>query len=172
MRTVYANPWPSPTPALFLRLVLAPACLLLSSLAIAGPGRGACADSPAVFMDESTAASHLVAKRGPGIPADAPRLFRLERVVLWLTVDRSGRICDLTPALGSPELIREAIQLVRTSWKYRRFLIDWKPATVQFPVTLWLVASKSKTESVATARPFRQERAGQGLHNPPWRVFS
>lgn len=143
---------------------------LIHSLARAHSGVPVCADRPSVFMDERTAASHLIAKREPEIPADAPRLVRPEKVVLWVSVDRRGRICDLQPALGHPEVTEAAIRWVKTYWKYRPFLINWKPTSVQFPVTLWLVPSKPKAEQVATAFPAGQDPAGRDRLSLPVRA--
>jgi hypothetical protein len=90
-------------------------------------------------MDERTAATHLLAKRDVEIPADLAWFSQVEKVVLLVTVDRQGTICDLKAVSGPAELRRIAARVVKKHWRFRPFLVDWKPVAVQFPVTVRFV---------------------------------
>lgn len=45
-------------------------------------------------------------------------------------------MCDLKPVAGPAELRKAALKVVRTYWRFRPFLVDRKPAVVQFPVAV------------------------------------
>jgi len=115
--------------------------LALAILAGSGPPRllAQCLEKPAVWMNESAAESHLLAKRDLALPSKAPRLARVREFLLLVTVDREGSICDVKPISGPEESARVAIETVRKHWRYRRFLLDWKPVIAQFPVRLKVV---------------------------------
>jgi hypothetical protein len=101
-------------------------------------------------MDERTAASHLLSKRDLEVPAAFP-LARVNEVKLLVTVDRDGAICDVRAMAGPKELRPAAVQIVWNHWRYRRFLVDWKPTVVQFPVTVRTAPVRSGTPPVTIA---------------------
>jgi len=105
-------------------------------LAASQAGWAQCREQPAVFLDERTAATHLLAKVDPELPATASPLDITAAVVLRVTVDRRGRICALTPVSGPPDLHRPALDTVKKHWRYRPFRLNWKPVVAQFPVTV------------------------------------
>ncbi len=123
-------------------VVLAP---LLSPLAVA-----ACKEKPTVWMDEATAASHLLSKRDLVAPTARP-LTRIAEVVLMVTVDREGAICDAQPLTGPKDVKAAAVKIVLDHWRYRRFLVDWKPVVAQFPVTVKAVPVRSGTPPMTIA---------------------
>lgn len=103
-------------------------------------------------MDEPTAASHLLSKQGPALPEAIPVLTRIRKVVLLVTVDRKGGVCDVKPVWGPPELRKPARQIVKDHWRYRPFLVDWKPVVAQFPVTVIFLPPKRDPYWVAGAK--------------------
>jgi hypothetical protein len=112
--------------------------------------RAVCEEKPTVWMDERTAASHLLSKRDLEVPAAFP-LARVNEVKLLVTVDRDGAICDVRAMAGPKELRPAAVQIVWNHWRYRRFLVDWKPTVVQFPVTVRTAPVRSGTPPVTIA---------------------
>jgi hypothetical protein len=114
-------------------------------------------------MDEKTAESHLLAKRDLQIPADAPRLARIQKVILQVTVDREGTICDVEPASGRQDLRETAVKIVKEHWRYRRFLVDWKPVVAQFPVTVHFLLPRTEPRLVVRRQTPAQART-QGSH--------
>jgi len=135
--------------ALFADKVLG--CALISAFALAADAAAQCREKPTVQMDERTAESHLLEKKDPELPAAASGLVRLRRIVLLVTVDREGTICDVRPLTGPKELRRAAVTVVKKHWKYRPFLVDWKPVVVRFPVSVTFVVPKSGPEMKAKA---------------------
>jgi hypothetical protein len=95
-----------------------------------------CPEKPSLWLDEPTAASHLVTRRDAELPAGKVRLRGVQRVVLLVTVDREGRICQAKAVSGREDLRALAATHVKKYWRYRPFLLNWKPAMAQFPVTL------------------------------------
>jgi hypothetical protein len=98
-----------------------------------------CSETPSVLMDERTAETHLLSKQDPVLPAPVPALARVRKVVLLVTVDRQGAICDVRPVAGPKALRRVAVKTVRKHWRYRPFLVDWKPVVARFPVSVRFV---------------------------------
>lgn len=143
------------------RSVMATVTLALA-LAVPQIARAACPGKPTVQMDEFTARSHLTAKRDVELPAALTRFTRTQVVVLLVTVDRRGTICDLQPVAGPAELRREAMRVVKKHWRFRPFRVDWKPVVAQFPVTVrcvpsrrerprWIVACAAQSPQAAVA---------------------
>ena len=110
--------------------------VLFVLLGAAQLGWAQCRERPALFLDEHTAATHLLAKIDPELPATPNHLAMAEPVVLRVTVDRRGVICHLEPISGPPELHRLARNTVKKHWRYRPFRLNWKPVVAQFPVTV------------------------------------
>jgi hypothetical protein len=90
-------------------------------------------------MNETTATSHLLAKRDAELPAAMTGFAPVQKVVVLVTVDRQGTICDLKPVAGPTRLRRRAVMVVKKYWCYRPFLVNWKPVVAQFPVTVRFV---------------------------------
>lgn len=128
---------------------------------VSRPCAAACSEKPTVFMDERTAESHLLAKQDLELPAHVPRLARLHTVILMATVDRNGVICEVTAVRGPVELRKRAIEGVRKHWRYRPFLVDWRPVVVRFPVTVRFVHPPASPTVVAAKAdgPGRPRRA-------------
>lgn len=109
---------------------------LFCALGFPQVGAARCSEEPTILMDERTAESHLLSKKDLVLPPDVPELARVRTVVLLVTVDREGTICEVKPVLGRKELQEVAVKTVKEHWRYRRFLLDWKPVVAQFPVTV------------------------------------
>jgi hypothetical protein len=120
------------------------AFVLLSALGMPPLSAAQCAEEPSILMDERTAESHLLAKKDLVIPADVPELTKVREVVLLVTVDREGTICEVKPVIGPEEHQKIAAKIVKEHWHYRRFLLDWKPVVPQFPVTVRFVLPKNE----------------------------
>ncbi len=105
-----------------------------------------CRETPSVHMDEQTAESHLLAKRDPELPPGASGLVQRRKVVVLVTVDRQGVVCDVKPLTGQRELRKAAVAAVKKHWKYRPFLVDWKPVSARFPVSVVFVKSRGGTD--------------------------
>jgi hypothetical protein len=103
-----------------------------------------CLESPTVLMDERAAETHLLAQKDPELPTNAERFGGVTKVTLLVTVDRKGRICDVRPVAGPRELRSRAVRAVKQHWRYRPFLIDWKPVVARFPVTVRFVSRKAE----------------------------
>lgn len=110
------------------------------------PATGAtqCLEAPAVQMDERTAQSHLLAEKDLVLPEPIPKHFRIEKVVVIVTVDRDGGICEVKGRKGPKNLWPSAVQTVKEHWKYRRFLVNWKPVVAQFPATVKFLVPKEQ----------------------------
>jgi hypothetical protein len=107
-------------------------------------GAAQCLEASAVQMDERTAKSHLLAKKDLVLPEVMPEHFRIEKVVVFITVDRDGTICEVKARTGPKRLWPTAVQTVKDHWRYRRFLVDWKPVVAQFPVTVKFLLPKEQ----------------------------
>jgi hypothetical protein len=120
---------------------------------LAAPGlcQAQCRESPTVLMDERTAETHLLARKDPELPTNAPRFVGVKKVMLLVTVDRKGRICEVRPVAGQQELRSRAVRAVKQHWRYRPFLVDWKPAVARFPVTVRFVSRKAEPGLMALA---------------------
>lgn len=112
----------------------------------------ACLQRPTVILDEKTAETHLLAKKDPVLPAMLPALVRVQKVVVLVTVDRKGVICEVKAIAGPYELQRAAAKTVKEHWRYRPFLVDWKPVVARFPVTVRFVLGNREPQSMAVRR--------------------
>lgn len=110
-------------------------------------GLAECTGAPTVWMSEHTAASHLLSSRKIVFPAVMPVLARLRDVVVTVTVNRNGGVCKAKAEAGPVELRAAAEKVVKTSWRYRPFLLDRKPVVVQFPVTVHFVISLDRKDA-------------------------
>lgn len=133
-----------------LRITLVCWCATLFVPLVTRLWAAGCAETPSVLMDERTADTHLLAKKDPVLPAYVPALARVHKVVLLVTVDREGAICDVRPVSGPKALRKLAVRTVKKHWRYRPFLVDWKPVVVRFPVSVRFVLPQ--TEPRLTAR--------------------
>ena len=126
--------------------------VLLSPVVCAGQ----CGETPAVEMSERTAESHLLEKKDPELPAGSDKLVRVRVVVVLVTVDREGAICDARAVRGPEELREAAVEAVKKHWKYRPFLVNWKPVVARFPVTVTFARPKADTTRKADSgtRPY------------------
>jgi len=119
----------------------------------------ACSERPTVAMDERTAASHLMAKRDVELPEGMAWFTEVQKVVLLVTVDRRGTICDLKPVAGPAELKKVAMEVVKRHWRYRPFLVDGKPVVAQFPVTVRFVPPRQEEPRWFIVRELGSSRA-------------
>lgn len=111
-----------------------------------------CRETPTVLMDEPTAETHLLARKDLELSTNAPGFVDVKKVRLLVTVDRRGAICDARPAAGPQELRSRAVRAVKMHWRYRPFLVDWKPVVARFPVTVRFVTRKAEPRLMALAR--------------------
>jgi len=118
-------------------------------LAVPVAAAAQCRETPTVQMDERTARSHLLVKKDLVLPERIPKRFRIEKVVLLITVDREGAICEVQAKTGPKGLRHSAVQTVKEHWRYRRFLVDWKPVVAQFPVTVKFLLPKAPPSETA-----------------------
>jgi hypothetical protein len=125
-----------------------------------GWAAGECREKPEVQMDERAAQSHIVSSRNPELPPGRARLLDEDRVVVVVIVDRAGAICDARAVRGPWDLRDLAVQAVKQHWKFRPFLVNWKPVVAQFPVTVRFVRLKPEP-------PLRAEFSGPGLRAEP-----
>ena len=131
------------------RKTLVGVCLALFVLGIPRLWASGCSETPSVLMDERTAETHLLSKRDPVLPAQVPGLARVRKVVLLVTVDRQGLICDVKPVAGPKALRRVAVNTVKKHWRYRPFLVDWKPVVARFPVSVRFVLPQEEPRLTA-----------------------
>ena len=108
--------------------------LLVCVVRVPAAWAAGCSETPTVLMDERTAETHLLSKKDPVLPAQVPKPVLLRKVNLLVTVDREGTICEVRAVAGPKELRGLAIRTVRKHWRYRPFLVDWKPVAARFPV--------------------------------------
>jgi hypothetical protein len=113
---------------------------------------GECREKPAVQMDERAAESHLVARKNPELPSSRSKLLRSDRVVVLVTVDRDGAICHARAVTGPKDLRALAVSAVRKHWRFRPFLVDWKPVVAQFPVSVRFVRLRTEPKLRAGSR--------------------
>ena len=83
------------------------------------------------------------------LPAPVPALARVRKVVLLVTVDRQGVICEVRPVAGPRGLRRAAVKTVTKHWRYRPFLVDWKPVVARFPVSVEFVLAEPEPRLTA-----------------------
>jgi hypothetical protein len=131
------------------RKTLVGICLALFVLGIPRLWAFACPETPSVLMDERTAETHLLSKRDPVLPAQIPGLARVRKAVLLVTVDRQGVICDVRPVAGPKALRGIAVRTVKKHWRYRPFLVDWKPVVARFPVSVRFVLPREEPRLTA-----------------------
>ena len=139
----------------------ASAVVLIFALGVPRSSAAQCSEEPTILMDERTAESHLLAKKDLGLPPELPNQVQVRTVVLLVTVDREGTICAVRPVLGPKELQETAAKTVKEHWRYRQFLLDWKPVVAQFPVTVKFALPRDEPRLTAAMRG-RQPPAGRG----------
>lgn len=118
-------------------------------LVVAGPPAvpaRECREKVEVQMDERAAESHIVASKNPELPPSHSKLLRSEKVVVLVIVDRKGTVCNARAIKGPEELRELATDAVRKHWKFRPFLVNWKPVVAQFPVTIRFVRLRGEPE--------------------------
>ena len=135
-------------PGTIHRKACVPGALLLLLFAASQSGIAQCTEKPVVWMNERTAASHLIASRRFVFPAVIPALAQIRTVVVVATVNRKGNVCEAKAKAGPIELRQVAEKIVRSSWRYRPFLLDWKPVTAQFPVRVNFVISADRKDAL------------------------
>ncbi|MBI1940502.1 MAG: hypothetical protein HYS33_03215 [Acidobacteria bacterium] len=138
----------------------AAALVLICAIGMPESGTAQCSEEPTILMDERTAESHLVSKKDLGLPPELPKQVQVRTVVLLVTVDREGAICEVKPVLGPKELQETAVKTVKQHWRYRRFLLDWKPVVAQFPVTVKFALPRDEPRLTAMRRAL-PERLGE-----------
>ncbi len=108
-----------------------------------------CLERPTVWMDERTAESHFLSEKGVVQAERVPELARTRTVIVIVTVDREGVICDAQAVAGRLELRKQAAKVVKGRWRYRPFLVDWKPVVAQFPVKVVFLVSQRNPQRLA-----------------------
>ena len=135
--------------------------LLVCVVGVPSAWAAGCSETPAVLMDERTAETHLLSKKDPVLPAQVPKLALLRKVTLLVTVDREGTICEVRAVAGPKELRRLAIRTVKRHWRYRPFIVDWKPVVARFPVSVRFVLPQAEPRLTARLEGATLE-AGRG----------
>jgi hypothetical protein len=135
--------------------------VLLAVLAVPGKGMAKCTEQPIVWMNESTAASHLLASRKFVFPAVVPILAQIRSVTVIVTVGRTGEVCGARAEADGGEFRDAAENIVKNSWRFRPFLLDRKPVVVQFPVIVNFVLSIDR-QDVRTPEMARAIAAPEG----------
>jgi hypothetical protein len=129
-------------------------CAGMALIAVPRQGNAQCPEEPTVLMDEQTASSHLMARRDAVLPEALRERDRVWDVVLLVTVDRQGRICAARPVAGRVSLREAAEKVVKSHWRFRPFVVNWKPVVVQFPVTVrFMPAQREEPRWVIASRP-------------------
>jgi len=132
-------------------------------LVCASDSSGACREKPKALVDEAAGRSHLVAKLNPNLPADVPWVGAPPEVILRITVDRQGKICEVKPLAGPRKLLPLAVETVTRHWRFRPFLLDWKPVPVQFPLRVVFGPAKRRAQRVFARAIRRMPTALGGL---------
>jgi TonB family protein len=112
--------------ALFLLVTLA---LTISSLAAAQMV------PQAVKVGQNVMSAQIVKKIAPEYPATAKQAHVQGTVVLQVSIDKSGDVQSLQLVSGHPMLAPAAIDAVK-QWKYRPYLLNGEPVTVETNVTV------------------------------------
>ena len=142
--------------------------VLFLLLAASQAGLAQCAEKPTVWMSERTAASHLLASRKFVFPAVVPVLAHIRSVVVIVTINRTGGVCEARAEAGPAELRAAAEKIARTSWRYRPFLLDWKPVVVQTPVTVnFVISADRKDARIQEIAGARRLAMPSGMHLMP-----
>lgn len=125
-----------------------PAGVLVLVLGVSWPCGAVCSERPTVMLDERAAATHLLSSTDPELPVNLAWRGVTREVIVRVTVDRRGTICDLKALAGLRELRKPALEAVKKHWRYRPFLVDWKPVVVQFPVRVRFAPPKRERTRV------------------------
>jgi TonB family protein len=89
----------------------------------------------AVKVGQSVMSAQIVKKIAPEYPATAKQAHIQGTVVLKVTIDKSGEVQSLQLVSGHPMLAPAAIDAVK-QWKYRPYLLNGNPITVETNVTV------------------------------------
>ena len=73
--------------------------------------------------------------KDPDYPLEAKRQHIQGDVLLRITIDEQGNVADVQVTSGDPTLAEAAISAVKT-WKYRPWMLNGEPVTVEAPVTI------------------------------------
>ncbi len=141
---------------------------LAGALLLAGVGVfsrqafGQCREKPGVQLNERAALSHLLAKRDALLPEHWPRPLRPPEVVVIVTVDRQGKVCNVRPLAGPRQLMPHAVRTVQRHWRFRPFRVDWKPVVAEFPVSVKFVPPRHEPQLVVRSGDSDTFRAEHG----------
>jgi TonB family protein len=78
----------------------------------------------------------------PVYPVEAKAKGIRGNVVLKATIDTTGKMSELKLIEGDPVLAKAAIEAVK-KWRYRPYLLDGKPVTVETTITVRFVLGNS-----------------------------
>lgn len=88
-----------------------------------------------VRISQGVSQGLLIHKVQPVYPIAARSNHVQGMVLLKAVIGKDGRIAELTPVSGPPELIPSAVGAVQ-QWRYRPYLLEGKPAQVQTQITV------------------------------------
>jgi protein TonB len=101
----------------------------------AGGGSAQGENKNVVQVPQGVSAGLLIHKVAPVYPESARRNHVQGTVVLQASIDKDGRIADLTPISGPKELIPAAVGAVQ-QWRYKPYLLEGKPVAVKTEIVV------------------------------------
>lgn len=111
--------------------------------ALSGAGIAAQDQGPVrVRVSESVSQAFLYKKVSPEYPPEARKRHIEGQVVLKAEISKEGDITSLIVVSGDPVLVPAALDAVRL-WKYRPYLLNGQPASVETQVTVNFVLKHS-----------------------------
>lgn len=88
-----------------------------------------------VRISSGVADSQKISGKDPDYPAEAKRQHIQGDVVLRVVIDEKGQVASLDVISGHPILVEAAIAAVKT-WKYKPWVLNGEPVTVEAPVAI------------------------------------
>ena len=86
-------------------------------------------------VDAGEAQAHLISRRDPVSPSGAKEARITGTVVVVALIAPDGEV-RIARAIDGPEPLRAAAEEAVRAWRYRPFLVQGQPGTVQTKVTL------------------------------------
>ena len=121
--------------------------LVFTSLAVAQE-----AAPQRITVDKAQMASQIIKRVNPVYPPLARQARIQAQVVLKVDVSKAGDVENIQLVSGHPMLAPSAIEAVR-QWKYRPYLVNGEPVTVQTEVTVnYTLADASSPDNAPSAQ--------------------
>ena len=109
--------------------------LCIGSILVFGIALAQDAQDRPIRVGGNVAAANLVSQAPPAYPAEAKQNRVQGVVVLAVTIDKQGRISELSVVSGPSELIQSATDAV-WQWIYKPTLLNGQPVNVQTTVNV------------------------------------